>query len=76
MASGLDDYDLYASGLVERGEGTREKPTEIPSAFDARIVGCICEDESLAISWSVIHKGMPRRCECGRWLKLVDYPPL
>lgn len=67
-----DPYGL----TVKRGPGTKDKPNLIPSAFDSRIVGCICEDESSHINWMWLHKGTPTRCGCGFWFKLAEKPPL
>lgn len=40
-AAGNDNpFDMK---VFKRGAGTKENPNLIPSAFDARIVGCICE---------------------------------
>ncbi|KAL1494048.1 hypothetical protein ABEB36_009711 [Hypothenemus hampei] len=52
--------------------GTQNQPQRIPSNFDSRIVGCICQEESETISWMWLHKGKPRRCECGHWFILVE----
>lgn len=69
------DPDPY--GLtIKRGAGTKDIPNLIPSAFDSRIVGCICEDESSHINWMWLHKGTPTRCGCGFWFKLVEKPAL
>lgn len=39
-AAGNDDpFDMR---LIKRAQGTKDAPTLIPSAFDARIIGCIC----------------------------------
>jgi cytochrome c oxidase subunit 5b len=65
-----DPYGL----AIKRGEGTKDKPNLIPSAFDSRIVGCICEDESSHINWMWLHKGTATRCGCGFWFKLVEKP--
>lgn len=40
-AAGNDDpFDMH---VIKRAEGNKDSPTLIPSAFDARIVGCICK---------------------------------
>lgn len=40
-AAGNDDpFDMK---VFKRGPGTKETPNLIPSAFDARLVGCICK---------------------------------
>lgn len=70
------DDDPFNMKVVKKAAGTRESPTLIPSCFDARIVGCICEEHSTSISWLWLHKGHPRRCECGHWYKLIEKQPL
>lgn len=52
-ATGLEKRELLAKAagndnpfdmkVFKRGAGTKENPNLIPSAFDARIVGCICK---------------------------------
>lgn len=52
-ATGIEKRELLAKAagndnpfdmkVFKRGAGTKENPNLIPSAFDARIVGCICE---------------------------------
>lgn len=39
-AGNADPFDMH---ILKRAEGTKDKPTLIPSAFDARIVGCVCK---------------------------------
>ncbi|XP_050299102.1 cytochrome c oxidase subunit 5B, mitochondrial-like [Anthonomus grandis grandis] len=73
MAGNEDPFDLKR---IKRGPGTRAQPTEIPSAFDSRIIGCICEEASVSIVWMWLHKGEPKRCECGYWFNLVHKAPL
>lgn len=29
--------------VIKKNDGSKDKPTLIPSAFDSRIVGCICK---------------------------------
>lgn len=41
LAAGNDDP--YHMKAIKRGPSTKENPTMIPSAFDARIIGCVCE---------------------------------
>lgn len=41
MQAGNDNpFDMK---VFKRAEGTKDAPTLIPSAFDARIIGCICK---------------------------------
>lgn len=52
-ATGLEKRELLAKAagndnpfdmrVLKRGPGTKDTPNLIPSAFDARLVGCICE---------------------------------
>lgn len=56
--------------------GTVDKPTEIPSAFEARIVGCVCEEDASHVKWMWLYSGEPKRCMCGHWYKLVYKEPL
>lgn len=71
--AGNDPFDLR---VIKRGAGTRGQPNEIPSANDARLVGCICEEGCASINWMWLHKGEPKRCECGHWFSLVHKAPV
>ncbi|KAL7031541.1 hypothetical protein ACKWTF_007044 [Chironomus riparius] len=52
-ATGIEKRELLAKAagnenpfdmkVFKRGPGTKESPNLIPSAFDARLVGCICK---------------------------------
>lgn len=52
-ATGLEKREMLAKQagndnpfdmkVFKRGPGTKENPNLIPSAFDARLVGCICK---------------------------------
>lgn len=85
-ATGLEKRELLAKvagnenpfdmKVIKRGAGTKAQPNEIPSAFDARIVGCICEEDATSVNWMWLHKGQPRRCDCGHWFSLVHKAPL
>ncbi|KAJ8982138.1 hypothetical protein NQ317_002865 [Molorchus minor] len=85
-ATGLEKRELLAKmggndnpfdqKVFKRGAGTRACPNEIPSAFDSRLVGCICDEEASSIMWMWLHKGEPRRCECGHWFSLVHKAPV
>jgi cytochrome c oxidase subunit 5b len=68
LAGNDDPYNLKS---IKRGVGTKETPNEIPSAFEARIVGCVCEEDSSHVKWMWLHAGEPKRCFCGHWFKLV-----
>ena len=61
---------------IKRRESTKDDPILIPSAFDSRIIGCICEDDQTYVNWMWVHAGSPRRCECGFWFKLEKKTPI
>lgn len=48
MQAGNDDP--FNMKVLKKNAGTRDNPTLVPSCFDARIVGCICE-YSLGLNW-------------------------
>nr|CAD7412278.1 unnamed protein product [Timema poppensis] len=86
LATGLEKRELLAKAagiedpfdqkLFKRGPGTKDSPNLIPSAFDARMVGCICEPEATHVNWMWLHKGYPKRCSCGHWFQLEEKAPL
>lgn len=43
LAMQAGDDNPFDMKVFKRAEGTQTTPTLIPSAFDARIIGCICE---------------------------------
>ncbi|SPP82345.1 cytochrome c oxidase subunit 5B, mitochondrial [Drosophila guanche] len=61
--------------ILKRGSGRLNDPTEIPSAFDGRLVGCLCLDDRFA-KWMWLEKGAPKRCECGHYFVLKKVPPV
>lgn len=50
LAALAGNDDPYHMKAIKRGVGTKDKPTLIPSAFDARILGCICTYSKMFIS--------------------------
>jgi len=64
--------DPFEMNIKKRAKGTFEEPTLIPSMYEKRLVGCICEEDAISINWMFIFKGEPKRCHCGNWYKLVD----
>lgn len=68
--------DPYHLKVIKRGPGTKAQPNEVPSAFDSRLIGCVCEEDSTCINWMWLHKGEPKRCECGHWFNLVYKAPV
>ena len=61
---------------IKRGPGTKDQPNLVPSAFESRLVGCVCEEEATHVTWMWLHAGTPRRCECGHWFKLEKKPAI
>ncbi|XP_063707772.1 cytochrome c oxidase subunit 5B, mitochondrial-like [Culicoides brevitarsis] len=68
--------DPFMMKIMKRGPGTKENPNCIPSAFEARLIGCICEEDQIRIQWMWLHQGQEKRCECGHWFKLVEKTPV
>jgi len=64
--------DPYYVNAMKRGPGTKDKPNIVPSFEEKRLVGCVCEEDATTINWMWVHKGDPRRCECGYWFKCED----
>lgn len=61
MKAGNDNpFDMK---VFKRGPGTKDVPSLIPSAFDARLIGCVCEEEQTFISWMWLYQvsGRSRR---------------
>ena len=83
LAEMNDPFDLKivarggdGRGGIDPGHGTRENPDLIPSMFNRRIVGHICEEDQSHITWFYLYKGEPQMCDCGHWFKLVPVDPL
>merc|ERR1712198_301978 len=68
--------DPFEKNVRPRTAGTRDDPNIEPSMFDKRIVGCVCEEDSISVNWMYLHRGECKRCECGYYFKLVDLKPL
>ncbi|KAK2167687.1 hypothetical protein LSH36_25g04033 [Paralvinella palmiformis] len=68
LAGNEDPFDM---NVKSRAKGTVDEPTLIPSLYDSRIVGCICEEDAVSITWMTLHKGEQKRCMCGYYFKLV-----
>jgi cytochrome c oxidase subunit 5b len=64
--------DPFEMNVKKRTKGTFNDPTLIPSMYEKRLVGCVCEEDAISIQWMFLHKGEPKRCACGNWFKLVE----
>uniref|UniRef100_A0A1B0G5V3 Uncharacterized protein n=1 Tax=Glossina morsitans morsitans TaxID=37546 RepID=A0A1B0G5V3_GLOMM len=58
--------DPYHSDVIKRGSGTAENPILIPSAFNGRTVGCICNDNRF-VNYMWLEKGCPNLALLWRW---------
>ncbi|XP_063984350.1 cytochrome c oxidase subunit 5B, mitochondrial-like [Diachasmimorpha longicaudata] len=86
LATGLEKQELLARQAgnddpfmmkpLKRGVGTKAQPNLVPSAFNSRLIGCVCEDEATHVIWMWLHNGKPRRCECGHWFKIEKKQPI
>lgn len=68
--------DPFMMKALKRGAGTKTEPNMVPSAFESRMIGCVCEEDSTSIVWMWLHEGHPRRCECGHWFKIERKQPI
>ncbi|XP_076368075.1 cytochrome c oxidase subunit 5B, mitochondrial-like [Tachypleus tridentatus] len=76
MAKAAGNENPFDMRVYKRGPGTKTDPNIIPSAYQERLIGCICEEDATCINWMWLEKGEPKRCECGYWFKLIDAKPL
>ncbi|XP_065916615.1 cytochrome c oxidase subunit 5B, mitochondrial-like [Dysidea avara] len=64
--------DPFNMKIPEGPGGTRGKPTLVPSMFEERIVGCICERNHHGHQWFLLKMGPAQRCLCGHYFQLVE----
>ena len=70
LAGKRDPFEMSVQTTKE-DEGTAENPTLVPSTEHARLIGCLCDDDAIGIKWTMLNQGESRRCDCGKWFKLV-----
>ncbi|XP_074635236.1 cytochrome c oxidase subunit 5B, mitochondrial-like [Acropora palmata] len=85
QATGLEkkEYDAIAAGIedpfnmtpMSGPPGTKDKPIEVLSMYDSRIIGCICEPDSTSIQWKVLHLNELSPCGCGSYYVLKKGNP-
>ncbi|KAK4315077.1 hypothetical protein Pmani_013671 [Petrolisthes manimaculis] len=85
-ATGLEKQELLAKAagndnpfdmrVYKRVSGDQTNPTMVPSFYEKRLVGCICEEDATCVNWMWLEKGATKRCECGYWFQLIDGKPL
>ncbi|XP_078362414.1 cytochrome c oxidase subunit 5B, mitochondrial-like [Oculina patagonica] len=86
QATGLEkkEYDAMAAGIedpfnlkpYEGPPGTKDKPLEVLSMYDERIIGCVCEPDATTIVWKKLHLNEATRCDCGHWFVLRRGNPI
>ncbi|XP_050737924.1 cytochrome c oxidase subunit 5B, mitochondrial-like [Eriocheir sinensis] len=72
-AAGNDNF--FDMRVYKRVSGAKANPTVVPSFYEKRLVGCICEEDATCINWMWLEKGETKRCECGYWFQLADAKP-
>lgn len=55
-----------------KGFGTKANPVPVPSIFDRRLVGCICDEDTAQMQYFWLYKGEPKRCFCGHFFQLKE----
>lgn len=85
-AVGIEKFEMEATSMgiedpwdfhLQLGDGTRENPTIIPSMYNKRLIGHLCEEDQTHLVYFYVYKGTnnPKRCTCGHWFKCVDAEP-
>merc|ERR1711862_390830 len=74
-ATGLEKEELLAiqagnenpfdMRVYKRVAGGPDAPTVIPSFYERRLVGCVCEEDATCINFMWLEQGEKKRCECG-----------
>jgi cytochrome c oxidase subunit 5b len=72
LAGNDDPFTIKSLKFVKN---SKDKPIEIPSAFEARIIGCDCDEDASHVKWMWVHEGEKKRCSCGHWFTLVYKEP-
>ncbi|XP_064102288.1 cytochrome c oxidase subunit 5B, mitochondrial-like isoform X3 [Macrobrachium rosenbergii] len=76
MAKAAGNENPFDMKVYKRVSGGASNPTLIPSFYDRRLVGCICEEDATCINWMWLEKGETKRCECGYWFQLTEGKPM
>ncbi|KAM7451936.1 Cytochrome c oxidase subunit 5B [Porites harrisoni] len=86
QATGLErkEYEAMAAGIEDpfnmkpqRGPpGTKDKPTEVLSIYEDRIIGCVCEPDATSIVWRKLKLNELTRCDCGHYFILKKGNPI
>jgi len=86
QATGLEkkEYDALAAGIEDPFNlkpytgppGTKDKPLEVLSIYEDRIIGCICEPDATAVVWRKLKLNEVTRCDCGHYFVLRRGNPI
>lgn len=86
QATGVEkkEYDAIVAGIEDpfnmkpyRGPpGTKDKPLEVLSLHDDRIIGCVCEPDATSIVWRKLTLNKVTRCDCGHFFVLRRGNPI
>ncbi|KAJ7373848.1 Cytochrome c oxidase subunit 5B [Desmophyllum pertusum] len=74
------EYDALAAGIedpfcrkpYEGLPGTKDKPLEVMSMYNERIIGCVCEPDATLIVWRKLQLNEETRCRLWSLLQLVQ----
>ncbi|XP_062622337.1 cytochrome c oxidase subunit 5B, mitochondrial-like [Saccostrea cucullata] len=58
--------------IKQPGFGTKANPHIVPSVFDRRLVGCICDEDTAQMQYFWLYKGEPKRCWCGHFFQIKE----
>merc|ERR1739838_6458 len=85
-ATGLEKQELLAlqggnenpfdMRVYKRVGGGPEDPTIIPSFYERRLIGCVCEEDATCINFMWLDQGEKKRCECGYYFQLTEAKPM
>merc|ERR1712179_505319 len=64
LAHEMGDDDPFEMKPIKKAAGTFDEPTTVGSQFEKRLIGCVCEPDSLSMVWLTVYKGEPKRCKC------------
>ena len=66
------DQEDWNPDVLKGGFGTKEKPVQVSSLYDFRVVGCVGgKDSEHDLMWHMVRKGKPTVClTCGQFFSL------
>ncbi|XP_055593349.1 cytochrome c oxidase subunit 5B, mitochondrial-like [Uranotaenia lowii] len=76
LAHQAGDHDPFNLEVLKKGPGTKDNPNIVFSAFEYRLIGCICDEDSITVQYMPMRQGELKRCECGHWFKMIHKAPV